>query len=369
VSNRVSVGGYVSYLPFGICIWIVVGVAMSLSTNLRSTRSIALICAALILPCRVLSQKPKADPPQPTQFEIARRTFFDFGPPFNYYELFFVRPSGNGTSIERIILTPEEDECFAPAKVEIASASLNESVSALFAGTNPCTIREKELRRELKRCKHCSVFSGATTVMQVQCGTQARMIRADVLDKDLFDPNANTPEHTSWTMQLLNSLDQAVGPGVMDKPMFAVPANGEPSSTNSNSAAMQDLSTGKYDALFQGAPDKPSELYRSAQNSHLPPHVQLVSSTPIAPEVFVRPEYPALARMLRMEGPVSFRLEIDATGDAAHLVFDGGTPILQEAVRKAVGGWRFAKDAIGQEIQATIEFNLNCPKRTERTLP
>jgi hypothetical protein len=360
-----SAGGYVSYLPFGICIWIVVGVAMSLSTNLRSMRSIALICTALILPCRVLGQKPKADPPQPTQFEIARRTFFDFGPPFNYYELLFVRPAGTGTSIERITLTPAEDECFAPAKVEIASASLNKSVSAFFGGTNPCTIREKELRRELKRCKHCLVFSGAAIVMQVQCGTQARLIRADILDKDMFDPNASTPEHTSWTMHLLKSLDQAVGPGVMDKPVIAIPGKQEPSSTDLDSTDIQDLSTGKYDALFQGAPDKPSDLYRAAQNSPFPPTVHLASSTPVAPKEFVAPQYPAIARVAHVEGAVSLTLAIDATGHAINLTRVSGPPLLWGAVKNAASTWQFPIDAAGQQVQATIEFNLNCRKSTQ----
>jgi len=328
-------------------------------------RCSVIICAVLILSNPALAQERRVDSTQPNQFEIGRHTFFDFGPPFDFYELFLVRSTANGTSIERITLTPAGQECVAPGKIETASGSLNESVAALLGQTNPCTIPEKALRRELKRCKKCPVFSGATVVMQVRCGSQTRLIRADILDKDMFDPQANTPEHTSWTMRLLESLAQAVGPGVMDKPMFAIAEKEEPSSKDSDSIVLRDLSAGKYDALFQGAPNKPSDLYRAAQNPPPPPTVRLVSSTPLTPEVFVQPEYPALARMVRAEGFVSFKVEIDANGDTTNLTFDSGHPMLREAVKTAASGWQFPKDAAGQQIQATIKFTLNCPKRTE----
>ena len=31
--------------------------------------------------------------------------------------------------------------------------------------------------------------------MCVSCGAKSRLIRSDILDKDLFDPNAKTPEY------------------------------------------------------------------------------------------------------------------------------------------------------------------------------
>jgi hypothetical protein len=65
-------------------------------------------CAALLF-TPALAQKPPSAP-QPTQFEVGRRTFFDFGPPFNYYEILVVRPTAEGVSVERITLTPASFE-------------------------------------------------------------------------------------------------------------------------------------------------------------------------------------------------------------------------------------------------------------------
>src|ERR1700674_3199567 len=141
-------------------------------------RCSVVVCAVLtaysvpFLSAPALPKKHAPALPTPDQFIVGRHTFFDFGPPTDFYELFIVRPAANGSSIERISLTPPGDICIAPAKVEALSASSSQAPAELMGFTNPCAIPEKELRRELKRCKNCLVFSGAKVVMQVRCGTQ-----------------------------------------------------------------------------------------------------------------------------------------------------------------------------------------------------
>lgn len=122
-------------------------------------------------------QRRKPQPPAPDHFLIGRRTFFDIGPPFEFYEILSVRAAAHGgTLVERIQVTPPGDVCTQAATVEVATGSINESVADLLAGTNPCSIPEKDLRRELKRCKKCLVFSGADIVMQVKCGENRRYV-------------------------------------------------------------------------------------------------------------------------------------------------------------------------------------------------
>jgi hypothetical protein len=297
------------------------------------------ICAVTILCIPAFPKERRLALAPLNQFEIGRRTFFDFGPPFDFYELFVVRPAANGASIERITLTPAGDKCvaLAPAKLETVSASISEPIAVLLGSTNPCTIPEKELRRELKRRRHGLVFSGADVVMRIECGAQTRLIRSDILDRDMFDPTAKTPEYTSWTMRLLARLDQAVGPGVMDRPTFPIlETEGLPAKPY-GSVALQDLSAGKYDTLFQGAPDKPSDLYRAAQNRPPPPSVRLVSSKPVAPEVFGQPDYPPLARMAHVEGAVSFEITIDTNGHPSSLVFREWTFLASGGSEKGSG--------------------------------
>lgn len=318
--------------------------------------SLFIFCSAAV------SAERRPVSPQPDRFELGRHTFFDFGPPFDYYELFMVRPTAKGTSIERFTLSPPGDACTVPAKLETASATVSESVASLLGSTNPCAIPERALQRELKRRKKGLVFSGADIAMRFQCGPQPRTIRADILDRDMFDPAANTPENTSWTMRLLERLDQAVGAGVMDKPIFPVLAGEGLAGRNFDPETLRHLSMGDYDGLFQGAPDKPSDVYHAAQLRPHPPSVRLLSSEPFPPEVFALPAYPPLAKMAHIEGVVSLKIEIDTNGKATNFTFEIGHPLLQRAVREAISGWKFPTNSAHQQVHATIEFALNCPK-------
>ena len=178
-------------------------------SNLRYVRRSASICVGLValiilaLSIPALPQEQLLSSSQQNQFVIGQHSFIDMGPPFDFYEVFIVRSNGNSTSIERLTITPPGDRCFVPAKVRTASASINQPTSMLLGSMNPCKIPEKALLRERKRCKNCVVFSGADVVMQLPCGNQTRLIRSDILDRDMFDVRTKTPQYTSWTMRLV----------------------------------------------------------------------------------------------------------------------------------------------------------------------
>src|SRR5260370_25525364 len=94
-------------------------------------RCSVIVSAVLFLCCPAVCQDRSAAV-QPGQFEICRHTFFNFGPPFNFYEIFIARPSATGTSVETITLTPPGQKCVAPAEVKPAPASTSQSVAKLF---------------------------------------------------------------------------------------------------------------------------------------------------------------------------------------------------------------------------------------------
>jgi hypothetical protein len=87
--------------------------------------------------------------PEPSGFEVARVTHFDFGPPMNYYELYLVRSTATGSSIERVTLTPPGGSCLQSAKVEDKIATVSQTVRALLGEKNPCSIPEKDVHRVL----------------------------------------------------------------------------------------------------------------------------------------------------------------------------------------------------------------------------
>jgi TonB family protein len=320
-----------------------------------------ILCMALI--CWGFAEAKDHSSPAalPDEFDIGRHTFFDFGPPFDYYEVLSVRPGPGGTSIQRITLTPSGDACTQPATVETKTAFIDQPASSLLGNTNPCAIPEKELRRELKRRKKHLVFSGAEIRIRLQCGDKSRTIHSDILDRDMFDASPNTPSHTSWTMQLLNRLDQALGPGVMEKPIFAFTDKEEHRSELPTSAGLENVRTGKFDVLFEGAPDRPSDLYAAAQAHPPSPTVRLLEALSPQPEDLVLPAYPPLAKMARIEGVVSFRVTVDAEGNATNFVLETGHPMLRGAVQEAAAHWRFPKEFARRELKASVEFATHCP--------
>lgn len=338
--------------------------------KIRGMRDDAIILLVFFSCCSTaMARERRLAAPLPNLFEIGRHTFVDSGPPFDFYEIFLVRASAGWTTIDRISLTPPADECFVPAKLEFASATIHESAAAFYGSGNPCEIPESALRREIKRRKRGPVFSGADVVMQVQCGTETRLIRSDILDRDMFDPAAKTPKYTSWTMQLMKRLDLATGPGVWDKPIFPILEEQKPvlGEAKADPAILRELREGKFDVLFAGDPDKPSGLYRASQKPPIVPTARLAKSVPVSPAVFVQPVYPPLAKMVRVEGLVTFRIKIGPNGDATDLMFESGHPLLRPAVKKAISGWRFPKADSSQDVEMTIDFKLNCPTRARQS--
>jgi hypothetical protein len=309
-----------------------------------------------------LPKDRKTVPPVPDHFVIGRDTFFDFGPPFHYIELLFVNSDGDGTSIERVMLTAGYKCTLAP-KIEVAKASMKQSVAELFGTTNPCKLPERDLNRELKRRKHYLVFSGANISMQVQCGGQTRIIRSDILDRDMFDPHAGTPEHTSWTMGILGQLDQALGPGAMDKPMITLPENSDVSAQPADSPMFQEIGTGEYDSLFPGTTDKPSQIYLSTKNTIPPPTVRFLNASPFQPILTPLPEYPPMARAAGVEGAFTFTVDVQPDGRTINFAVEQGASLFRAAIEKASHDWIFPKQAVGQHVVVTVQFALNCLDR------
>jgi TonB family protein len=301
----------------------------------------------------------KKVPPFPQSIVIASDSFIDIGPPFNFYELFRITPSGNELSVERVFVTPQGGNCMQPATVEVQSLSIHKTLPELLQGKNPCAIPEKELHRELKRCKKCLVFSGVNVTMQASCNDQDRAIHMDILDRDMFDARVATPEHTSWTMKVLGELRDVSGPGAMEKPVFAT---GESSTIAKvpDTETVRLLRQGKYDALF-GARTPVSMIVRSLEGDRpVMPAVNLSSVAPFAPVTPEMPKYPPIARAARIEGEVMVNFDVDESGKATHLAAIRGIEALKNSSVDAVSKWSFPVSARGRSGSAILEYRLNC---------
>lgn len=316
-------------------------------------------CALLFL-VAPLAFAAKPPQPLPQSIVIARHSFIDVGPPFDFYEVIRVKEMSGHLAVERALVTPGGDFCMAvPSSVEYLSGELNESMGQLLREKNPCTIPEKDLRSELKRRKRHLVFSGADVTMQVQCTTGLRRIRMDILDRDLFDPAPGPPPNTSWTMAVLADLDKAIGPGVWDKPMFSAVAVPQP--TVPDTDLIHEIRTGKYDELLDKRQLVSAIVIDAEKPVQPPPAVSIQSVIPAVPITSRLPVYPPIARAARVQGVVEVTFDIRADGTVANLAVVSGPKMLYQAVSDALQQWIFPREFSGVNGQAKVLFNLNCP--------
>jgi TonB family protein len=297
----------------------------------------------------------------PKQVLLARHTFFDFGPPFDFYEVLTIKDEGSSTSVERILVTPAGNACIQPPPVEVKVANIDKPLAEIMQGKNPCDIPEGELRHERKRCKHCLSFSGVNVTLSISCKNRDRQIRADILDEDLFDRSAKTPPNTSWTMAVLSQIDGSLGPGVMDKPVFSLDVPNADPTKPSDSAMLEDLKGGKYDGLFD-SDKKLSELYRESLDPSRLPTVEVLGMRPAVPVSAEPPPYPPIARAAHVEGEVNISFEVSPTGKVEQLSFGSGPTLLRRTVSDTVTRWQFPESAGAHHEEGKIAFRLNCPQ-------
>jgi outer membrane biosynthesis protein TonB len=160
-----------------------------------------------------------------------------------------------------------------------------------------------------------------------------------LLDRDIFDSHPNTPQYTAWSRTLFDKLDRATSDHPWDKPIFSVSETTPSAPPTSKSVALQAIADGKFDSIFGNSPDRPSALYRLAQNVPRKPSVELMSSEPIHPTEYVDPVYPPIAKAARVQGGVEFHLAIGSDGSAQDIAIESGARMLED-VPRAVESWQ-----------------------------
>lgn len=317
------------------------------------------ITAALVMVVCVCSYG-QAKPAMPDEIVIGRHTFIDVGPPNDYYEVIQLRTEGVSVSARRIFLTPYSG-CFQPAKVESAEAILKMSMADLLGGVDPCRISSKETKKELRRRKKYMVFSGEDISLQLECNGSPRVLSSAILDRDLFDKDPQTPQVTSWTMRLLGKVDQGLGPGAWDKPMFPLGQKETKAPPPHPLIVLEaEVRDGKYDGLFGKDADRISKIYADSLRPSATPTALLLSSSS-EPDSYIAPLYPPIAKLARVEGDVSFRSTVGEACRPEIVEIIGGPAMLRQTTIDAVKQWKFCSLPKGAPIKGTIRFQLNCP--------
>ena len=125
-------------------------------------------------------------------------------------------------------------------------------------------------------------------------------------------------------MTLLSRLDQALGPGPMEKPIFTI--SDTPSTPLPNSEILNELSAGLLDSLFPQTTPGVSDLYRQALHPLPSPGLSWFQAIRPHQPRMTCPKYPPLARVAHITGRVQFTAQIDPGGHLSDLKIISGDP-------------------------------------------
>ena len=74
----------------------------------------------------------------------------------------------------------------------------------------------------------------------------------------------------------------------------------------------------------------------------------------------VQPEYPAMAKQLKIEGPVELEAVVSESGAVEKVNIVSGNPVLTRPAADAVRKWKFAPfTADGKTVKALVPVSLN----------
>ena len=138
---------------------------------------------------------------------IARHAYFDFGPPFDHYDIASIRATESGVEIERFKLEPEGIPCVSPPTMQTGRVELARSLAEILQNQNPCAMPLKELRRKEKKPRGPH-FSGAHLALRLQCGDDVRTFQISAWDADLFEPDSRIAPRTAWIRSVFDVVDR-----------------------------------------------------------------------------------------------------------------------------------------------------------------
>jgi protein TonB len=114
-----------------------------------------------------------------------------------------------------------------------------------------------------------------------------------------------------------------------------------------------------YGIIPAGPPPPPPPTREATKSKQI--RVRLGGQVEAAKLIFqVKPEYPPLAKMARIQGTVRLEAVISADGTIQNLRILGGHPLLVKAAMEAVARWRYQPTLLnGEPVEVLTEIDVN----------
>jgi outer membrane biosynthesis protein TonB len=166
-------------------------------------------------------------------------------------------------------------------------------------------------------------------------------------------------------MAVLRQLDEALGPGALDKPIFAANEQKlqEIEQSSSNLPILVSLKNGEYDGYFT-SDKKLSQLYQESLSPSSLPSVELISSDFETSGNRVLPIYPPIAKAAHVEGIVETTFDVSPSGNTSNAQRVSGPELLEKATTDTILQWTFPPSSEIRHEHAKIAFRLTCKNPT-----
>ncbi len=112
------------------------------------------------------------------------------------------------------------------------------------------------------------------------------------------------------------------------------------------------------------SPEKEADRNEAVQRTAARPRISRAPiNTPVRVLEEVRPAYPRMAKLVRVQGPVEVALKVDEQGHPTEVVAVNGNALLNAEALKAAKSWRFQPAlrngrAIASDFRIRFEFRL-----------
>jgi hypothetical protein len=317
-----------------------------------------------------------------TAFYAVSHSFWDNGPDWDYH-IIEVKADGSAAVVRDVLVISTHPPCGPSCTVKAKIKRVpNTTPAALVGDNNPCAIDVRELVKELHRTKRAlkrtPLFTTADFGIVATCGGENVLLRFPMLAFP-FSPHGSP--RVTRAYGLISDIEQQVFDTsqvfttAAQTKVFEGLEGSKPSADDEvlGASILPELRSGVFDQALWDDCRKPScagQGMKRVLETYVPPEerrqprVSWIDRPGYACAECALPDYPAIARLARVEGNVTLDLAVDeGSGRVLDATPLSGPPVLLGAAVSAAKGWRFqpeSKHAHLGKSRATIRFAMNC---------
>jgi TonB family protein len=294
-----------------------------------------------------------------TSLYIAAHVVSDAAP-FWFEYLLDISPEGEGSRVRHVRIAPVASFCPSNVTIRGLEKSLNVPPNRLST-VSLCSMSINDYNRSVSRFtkKQAAIFDTVGYTVAAHCGKDERTFHVPYLETFDFEGFRKASPSAAAIVGLYSDIEKQVSP---NEPINGTEHPRDYELQLTGQSFLPDLLSGHFDGAFdKGRLQEMLQQYQGPLKS-VEPVPALVDAGKWAFVKLIDPEYPAVARMARIQGKVVLELKVDSnTGKVADVKVLSGPDLLQESATRAAEQWLFSPDQdLPPKITVTLDYSLAC---------